>query len=215
MAVLAAATSLALLAPLYRASRAARSERNQALAIYRDQLGEVERDLDRGVIGATARLTAARTEISRRVLRAGSESERRGGGRRARARAVRHLRRSSPCRWRRSPSISSSARRRCQASRWRRGSARRPTSRTSRPWSPASRRIWPPIRTTARAGRSLAPVYLRLGRFDDAVKAYGNVIRLLGPTADRESDLGEALVSASRRHRHGGGSCRLRAGRRA
>jgi cytochrome c-type biogenesis protein CcmH len=36
-----------------------------------------------------------------------------------------------------------------------------------------------------------------MGRFDDAVKALRNVVRLLGPTADRESDLGEALTLAA------------------
>jgi cytochrome c-type biogenesis protein CcmH len=40
----------------------------------------------------------------------------------------------------------------------------------------------------------VAPVYLRLGRFDDAVRAYSEALRLLGPTADRHADLGEALA---------------------
>ena len=42
-----------------------------------------------------------------------------------------------------------------------------------------------------------APVYLRLGRFDDAVKARRNALRLNGATAERESALGEALVYAT------------------
>jgi cytochrome c-type biogenesis protein CcmH len=41
----------------------------------------------------------------------------------------------------------------------------------------------------------LAPVYMRLGRFDEAVKARRNAIRLLGTSAAREADLGEALVA--------------------
>lgn len=40
----------------------------------------------------------------------------------------------------------------------------------------------------------VAPVYLRLGRFDDAVKAFAEALRLLGPTSDRHASLGEALV---------------------
>jgi cytochrome c-type biogenesis protein CcmH len=40
----------------------------------------------------------------------------------------------------------------------------------------------------------IAPVYLRLGRFDDAVKARRNLLRLGGETAERQADLGEALV---------------------
>jgi cytochrome c-type biogenesis protein CcmH len=43
----------------------------------------------------------------------------------------------------------------------------------------------------------LGPVYMRLGRFDDAVKAHRNALRLLGVNAAREGDLGEALVAAA------------------
>jgi cytochrome c-type biogenesis protein CcmH len=43
----------------------------------------------------------------------------------------------------------------------------------------------------------IAPVYMRLGRFDDAVKARTNALRLNGETADREAALGEALVFAA------------------
>jgi cytochrome c-type biogenesis protein CcmH len=38
---------------------------------------------------------------------------------------------------------------------------------------------------------------MRLGRFDDAVRALGNAKRLLGSTAERESLYGEALTRAS------------------
>jgi len=41
----------------------------------------------------------------------------------------------------------------------------------------------------------VAPVYMRLGRYDDAVRARQNAVRLLGATAERWSDLGEALVA--------------------
>jgi len=43
----------------------------------------------------------------------------------------------------------------------------------------------------------LAPVYLRLGRFDDAVKARKQALRLNGATARREADLGEAETAAA------------------
>jgi len=43
----------------------------------------------------------------------------------------------------------------------------------------------------------LSPIYMRLGRFDDAVRALGNAKRLLGSTAERESLYGEALTRAS------------------
>jgi cytochrome c-type biogenesis protein CcmH len=43
----------------------------------------------------------------------------------------------------------------------------------------------------------LAPVYIRLGRYEDAVKARENAMRILGANAEREADLGEALVIAA------------------
>src|SRR6202795_885127 len=43
----------------------------------------------------------------------------------------------------------------------------------------------------------LAPVYLRLGRFDDAVRARRNALEIFGPDAARLGDLGEAMVLAA------------------
>ena len=43
----------------------------------------------------------------------------------------------------------------------------------------------------------IAPVYLRLGRFDDAVTARRKALTLNGETATRDADLGEALVAAA------------------
>src|SRR6185295_11489694 len=68
MAALAAAACLPLLLPLGRARRAARPAAAPAMAIYRDQLDEVDRDLARGVI-ADAEAAGARTEIARRLIR--------------------------------------------------------------------------------------------------------------------------------------------------
>jgi cytochrome c-type biogenesis protein CcmH len=42
----------------------------------------------------------------------------------------------------------------------------------------------------------VAPVYIRMGRIEDAVKAYELAVRYLGPDADRLSNYGEALVLA-------------------
>lgn len=44
----------------------------------------------------------------------------------------------------------------------------------------------------------IAPVYLRLGRADEAAGAYRNAIRLLGSSAARQSGLGEAVFAAER-----------------
>ena len=43
----------------------------------------------------------------------------------------------------------------------------------------------------------LAPVYMRVGRYEDAVKARRNALRILGANAEREADYGEALMSAA------------------
>jgi cytochrome c-type biogenesis protein CcmH len=49
----------------------------------------------------------------------------------------------------------------------------------------------------ARGWEVIAPVYLRLGRYDDAVKARRTLLRLSGESAEREADLGEALVGTA------------------
>jgi cytochrome c-type biogenesis protein CcmH len=43
----------------------------------------------------------------------------------------------------------------------------------------------------------IAPVYMRLGRYDDAIKARRTILTQLGPTAQREADLGVALAMAA------------------
>jgi cytochrome c-type biogenesis protein CcmH len=43
----------------------------------------------------------------------------------------------------------------------------------------------------------LAPVYMRLGRYEDAVKARENALRTMGTSADREANLGEAIAAAA------------------
>lgn len=43
----------------------------------------------------------------------------------------------------------------------------------------------------------LAPVYMRLGRYEDSARAWRNAIADLGDSADREENLGESLVAAA------------------
>jgi cytochrome c-type biogenesis protein CcmH len=67
-------TSLAvamLLLPLLLRNRAAASREAYNLAVYRDQLAEIDRDLDRGVL-TIGQAEAARTEIGRRILALGA-----------------------------------------------------------------------------------------------------------------------------------------------
>lgn len=69
VALLLGLTLLVLVGTLLRARPAAPSRRDYDMAIYRDQLGEVERDVERGVLAAD-QAEAARLEIKRRMLAA-------------------------------------------------------------------------------------------------------------------------------------------------
>lgn len=70
LALLTTATVAALLWPLLRMRLPARDRLSGELAIYRDQLAELERERDAGTL-APAEAAAARTEIERRMLAAG------------------------------------------------------------------------------------------------------------------------------------------------
>ena len=51
--------------------------------------------------------------------------------------------------------------------------------------------------TDGRGWNVLAPVLVRLGRYDDAVRAFRNSITYNGDSAGRRADLGEALTGAA------------------
>ena len=74
IAALTAAALGALLAPLFRAGDI-RGESDSELAIYRDQLEEIERDVRRGVL-PEGEAGPARTEIARRLLHASETTDR-------------------------------------------------------------------------------------------------------------------------------------------
>ncbi|MGC2414109.1 MAG: c-type cytochrome biogenesis protein CcmI, partial [Stellaceae bacterium] len=76
-----------LLAPLFWRRRGAAPREAYNLAVYRDQLAEVERDLARGVL-ATEEGEAARTEIARRILALKPGEAETGLGKNVRAAAI-------------------------------------------------------------------------------------------------------------------------------
>ncbi len=43
----------------------------------------------------------------------------------------------------------------------------------------------------------LGPVYMRMERPGEAARAFGNAIRLLGPTSERQANLGEAILASA------------------
>jgi cytochrome c-type biogenesis protein CcmH len=197
--VMALMTAAAIFAVLWPLSRRVRLASGSEVAVYRDQLDEIGRDWAAGLIGERE-AEAARIEVSRRLL-AAADTEAAvgsgtgvGAGRRRRAAALAalillplgaagfYLRLGSP----QLPGEPIESRRQVSAEQ---GSIAELVGRVEAhlEQNPEDGRGWEVV----------GPVYMRLGRYDDAVKARKNALRLLGPNATREADLGEALTGAA------------------
>jgi cytochrome c-type biogenesis protein CcmH len=202
LALMTAAAIFAVIWPLARRSGAPRS--GSDIAVYRDQLEEIERDRLAGLI-ADKEAKAARVEVSRRLIAAADAPP---------------LPLSAAGEWR----VPASA-------TWRRRAVAIvaivivPLAATgvyvalgspSLPDQPLAARLAaaggnPSVEALiarveshlernpddGRGWEVIAPVYLRLGRFDDAVKARRNALRLNDRTSAREAALGEAIVFAA------------------
>lgn len=70
---LAMAAALLIAAPLWRRERTRAGRADFDLAVFRDQLAEIDRDAERGLLGAPE-AEAARLEVQRRILAVGGES---------------------------------------------------------------------------------------------------------------------------------------------
>lgn len=186
--------------PLARGAKGLKS--GSEVMVYRDQLEEIDRNRAIGAIGAVE-AEAARVEISRRLLAADA----------AAASAATSARAHTPAAsWRRraaaigavimlslgsvslylalgSPNLTS-------------------TSLAAPPNDLPEHQSVVALLQQAEAhlashpddGRGwavVAPVYMQISRYNDAVRARANVLRLLGETAERQADLGEALVAAA------------------
>lgn len=79
-AALTGAAVWALLAPMRRLKASASGDASPDVALYRDQLAEVERDRERGILGE-AEAESARIEVSRRLLAAVEAAEAAGTAR--------------------------------------------------------------------------------------------------------------------------------------
>ncbi|MCO6389494.1 c-type cytochrome biogenesis protein CcmI [Aliihoeflea aestuarii] len=191
------AVCLLLLTPLARERAGVRNSREHELEVYKDQLREIDRDRARGLI-EDGEAEMARAEIGRKVIRlsegdgeeTGTASSR-ALGRWVGAIAVLSL-----------PLVS-----------WGLYAA---TGSPDYPGQPLQARLdrdpsqQSPEELIARAEAHLAanpgdargwdvlaPIYLRLGRFDDAAGAFANAIRLDEPTPARLAGQGEALTAAA------------------
>jgi cytochrome c-type biogenesis protein CcmH len=197
LALMTAAAAFAVLWPLSRRGAVIRS--GSDLAVYRDQLEEIVRDRDSGRIGE-AEAEAARVEVSRRLLAAADAAE-------AREKAA-----GSVGVWRRRlVALAALALLPIGAS-----ALYLTFGSPTIPGEPIAGRFNAPTERRSLAGmvaqveahleknpedgqgwEVIAPIYLRLGRFDDAVKARGHALRILGADAEREADFGEALAAAA------------------
>ena len=196
VALMTAAAIFAVLWPLARQRRRFRS--GSDVAVYRDQLDEIERDRAAGLI-ADKEAAAAQVEVSRRLIAAADAQTPAGA-----------------------PATSATWRRRVVAIAalvvlpFGVGGFYLALGSPSLPDQPLAPRLAAARGTQSvdgliaqveahlernpddgRGWEVIAPIYLRLGRFDDAVKARRNALRLNGETAEREAALGEALVFAA------------------
>ena len=192
-AVMTAAAALIVIVPLNRARTRAAS--GEEIRVYADQLDEVGRDRDRGVIGERE-AEAARVEIARRLIRAdraATPTATLGGRSRNIATVVAIVVIPAVALGLYSqfgnPSLPDQplAGRKVEALDERSPEALIAMLDAQLVKSPDDVRGWD----------IAGPVYFRIGRLDDAAKAFANAIRLGGPSLPREIGLGQALMSAA------------------
>lgn len=195
--VFALMTLAAILAVLWPLSRRAPAKAggNEA-TVYKDQLTEIDRDVAAGLIGV-AEADAARTEIGRRLLNAVDDERDRPAQSNVRLRrsaavlalvglplvaAAFYLSLGSP----QLPDFPLAARDKVAS--------------VNQPLRDLVAQVEAHLEKNPTDGRGwnvLAPVLVRLGRYDDAVRAFRNSITYNGDSAERRSDLGEALAGAA------------------
>lgn len=212
--ILAAMTAAAVLGLLWPMSRRASVPTGEAggsaiateTAFYEDQIAEIGRDLERGLI-APEEAEAAKAEAARRLLRASRESQLEAED----AGVVEAARPAEPrLRRRRAASafalstiplvaliaygLYGSPELPAQTAADREA-ARGGTDELMKAVGQIEARLARDP-NDARGWAVLAPVYMRTGRFDDAARAYGNIARLKGESADLLADQAEALTAA-------------------
>lgn len=193
LALMTAAAAFAVLWPLGRTPRV---RSGNETAIYKDQLAEVERDRSAGLI-SSGDAEAAQIEISRRLLAsARSKRETRVGAHLTARRAVAVFALLGV------PFVAGSLYLTYGAPAL---GSRVVAERRAVPPAQASletlvSQVEAHLEKNPKDGRGwevLAPVLLKLGRTDDAIRAFRNAIAFSGETAPRRADLGEAIAAGS------------------
>lgn len=194
-ALMTGAAILAVLWPLGR-PRAALPANEADLAVYRDQLGEIERDRARRIL-PEREAEGARTEVSRRLLAAadrGGDSAAPGAPFRRRAAALAAFAGVPLFAFAVYGALGSPGLPDAPLQ------ARLERAPEQQDVAILVRRIESHLANNpndARGWEVLAPIYLRLGRAQDAVNARSNIVQLRGADAERLSDLGEAMVASA------------------
>jgi cytochrome c-type biogenesis protein CcmH len=193
-ALMTAAAIFAVLWPLRRGSRP-QNDGSEA-AVYTDQLAEIDRDVSAGLINASE-AEAARVEISRRLLAAADNRRDPPSGSNVRLRRAAAVIALAGL-----PIVS-------VALYYPLGSPRlgdfslaqrARTPDATQPLDNLVAQVEQHLEQNPTDGRGwnvLAPVLARLGRYDDAIRAFRNSITYNGDSAERRADLGEALVAAA------------------
>ena len=196
LAVMTAGAALLVIVPINRARSARRPAESQALSVYADQLAEIERDADRGLIGREEAV-AARSEISRRILKADQAATAAVPTSSSRAHLVASMIVALAL-----PAIGVGlygkigapdlgdqplAQRKADAIDRKSPEALIGMLDQRLAQSPDDAKGW----------EIAGPIYMRLGRFDDAAVAFRNTLRLLGPSMERQLGLGQALTALS------------------
>ncbi len=197
LACLTAIVLFVLLRPLAGAGASHRTPEAFDAAVYRDQLGEIDSDRARGLIGAEE-AEGARIEVARRLLAADSTARSadraKPDGTRARTAMI---------------AVGAALPLLALGVYLTYGSPRLPDQPlAARLADPASDRNLEALVARAEARlrqhpeegegwEAIAPVYLSWRRYDDAAQAYAQAIRLLGPSAKRFSGQGQAVVLAN------------------
>jgi cytochrome c-type biogenesis protein CcmH len=192
-ALMTVAAVFAVLWPLGRRYRSQPGGTEES--VYRDQLAEVDRDLAGGLIGA-AEAEAARIEIGRRLLAASAEPPPLAQPSSSQRRAVAivalvglplaALALYLPLG---SPQLGDFPL-----------AARSQAPDGTQPLVNLVAQVEAHLEKNPSDGRGwtvLAPVLERLGRYDDAVRAWRNSIQYAGDSSERRADLGEALTAAA------------------
>jgi cytochrome c-type biogenesis protein CcmH len=191
-ALMTTAAVFAVLWPLSRRQETPDPARETGLAVYRDQFAEIERDRARNLINEPEAKFAG-VEVGRRLLAAADNIAGFSQNSTARRAAALVALAGIPAvalglyLLLGSPDLSGAPL-----------SSRLAAAPENQDIALLVRRVESHLAELPDDGRGweiLAPIYLRMGRVNEAVKARTNALRLLGGNAEREVDLGEALVA--------------------